>query len=261
MAKTRNVIFPVLQPALEEEIGRIPEFELLNVSSVRDGVYEPQPDFRAVVEKGRNKAIAVVSDKYALVQMREIFSRVLSSLDQEVEGNVLYYGGRGQLHLFPKGSNVGICVMNSVDSSSAIKIFFIGRVDGTTVYVSRPEIAEYKRLHVGMPLVSVQNFSEILARAQETWQVIVDRLSNIPLTDEIVAEVKEAVDTKKLSELVDAFAKNNIGKYIGQRPTLWDLLLTVLKAASESKFKSDIHREKRLRQLSGILLAFALKES
>lgn len=259
--KTRGMVSPGSQAELEGEIEKIPEFELLNISTFRGDAHEPQPDFRAVVEKGRNNAIAVVSDRYALCQMREVFGRVLSQLDQEVEGSVLYYGGRGQLHVFPKDANTGICVINSVDSSSAIRIFFIGKVDGTTVYVPGRKIAEYKKLHVGTPLTGVQNFSEILLNARETWQTIVDRLSNVPLTDSLAAEMKEAVDTKKLAELVDAFVKNNLDRHIGRQLTLWDLLLAVLKAASESKFKSDVHREKRLRQLSGILLAFALKES
>jgi hypothetical protein len=246
---------------LEKEIEKIPEFELLEIATVREGAHEPQPDFRAVVEKGKNKAIAVVSDKYALVQMREVFGWVLSQIEQDVEGTLLYYGGRGQLHLFPRESSVGICVLNSVDSSSAIRVFFIGKENGVTVYLSKGKVAEYKRLHVGSPLTGVQNFSKILVDASEAWQAVVDRLSSIPLTEKIIGEVKEIVDTKKLAELVDAFAKNNIDRYVGRRSTLWDLLLAVLKRASESKFKSEIHREKRLRELSGMLLAFALQAS
>lgn len=243
---------------LIKEIEKIPGFELLDVSAVRDGVHKDQPKFRAVVEKGKDEAIAVVSSKYSLVQMREIFGQVLSRIDQDIDGEVLYYGGRGQLHVFPEDSRVGICVVNSVDRSSAIKIFFIGKTNGTTVYL--PEGGEYKRLHVGTPLNEVRNFSEILADAQEAWTTVAERLSKIPLTDELATEVKEAVDTKTLVDCVDEFINNNLNRHLGKQPTLWDLLLVVLKTAAGSKFKSELHRERRLRRLSHMLLAYALKE-
>lgn len=248
---------------LLKEIEKIPEFELLDVSTKRNEIHTGQPKFRGVVEKGKDDAIAIVSDKYALVQMKEIFGRVLSLIQEDIDGEVLYYRGRGQLHVSPKGLDVGLAVVNSVNATSAIKVYFIKKANGTNVYLPKvvyPDIKEYKRLHIGSPLNEVVNFNKMLLDVQETWGVIVDKLSKIPLTEDLTKEIKESLDTKTLVEVVDQFG-NNLDKYTGGKRTLWDLLLVVLKTAAGSKFKSKIHQEKRLRQLSSLLLAFALKKS
>lgn len=251
---------------LAERVAEIPEFELLRVFTKRHDILTKQEKFFGVVEKDKNDAIAIVSDRYSLVQMREIFGRVLTSLasyEGEIAGDVLYWRGRGQLQIFPKDSDVGMCVLNSVDASSAIKVYFVRKENGTTIYSPRVEgigIEEFKRLHVGRPLSEVLNFSEILLDAQNAWGMIVERLSNTPLTDEIMQEVKESLDTKILVKAVDQF-NHNLDRYIGNRPTLWNLLLAIMKTASASKFKTPIHREKRLCELSTLLIALALKMS
>ena len=250
---------------LEKEIEKIPEFELLPVFTERDELFSKQQKFRGVTEKGKDDAIAVVRDKYALVQMRDIFNRVLFSLDEDVRGDVIYYRGRGQLHIFPKDSDIGMCVLNSVDASSAIKVFFVKRENGTTVYLPFAAeiegIREYKRLHVGRPLDEVTNFSKILLDAQTAWGFVVDAIAKVPLTSNLAEEIKKSLDTKMLVEVVDGFATNNLDRHFGRSPTLWDLLLAIMKTASASKFKSEIHREKRLRELSTLLVALALKMS
>lgn len=251
---------------LAERVAGIPEFELLRVFTKRYDDLTEQEKFFGVVEKGKNDAIAVVSDRYSLVQMREIFGRVLTSISSyegEIAGDVLYWRGRGQLQIFPKDSDVGMCVLNSVDASSAIKVYFVRKENGTTIYSPRVEgigIEEFKRLHVGQPLGEILNFSEILLDAQNAWGIIVERLSKVPLTDEIMREVKESLDTKILVKAVDQF-NHNLDKYIGNKPTLWNLLLAVMKVASASRFKTPIHREKRLRELSTLLIALCLKAS
>jgi len=244
---------------LAREIGKLPDFELLGISTRRGETCTEQPKFRGVVEKGKDEAIAVVSDKYALTQMKGVFSKVLSRFEQDIEGKIIYYRGYGQMHIFPSGEDVGIAVTNSVDASSAINVYFVRRVKGSgaganekTVYLP---VKEYKKLHVGEPLNSVGNFGAILADARAAWEAIVERVSKIPLTDKIIAEAKEAVDTKTLVEVVEGFERHRLGK------TMWDLLLAVLESAAGSKFKSEIHREKRMRELSCMVLALALKET
>ncbi len=100
---------------LAERVAGIPEFELLRVFTKRHGNLTEQEKFFGVVEKGKDDAIAIVSDRYSLVQMREIFGRVLTSLasyEGEIAGDVLYWRGRGQLQIFPKDSDVGFGLKN-----------------------------------------------------------------------------------------------------------------------------------------------------
>jgi len=249
---------------LAEEVKKIPEFECVNVFTAKEDLFTHQSKFKAIVEKDHDEAISVVSDRYALVQTRDVFSLVLSYLKEDILGEIFYDRGRALLHVFLKDSDIGICVMNSVDRSSAINVFFIKKVNGTTVYLPPAytgKISGYKRLHVGVPLNEVTNFSEILLDAPQAWGIIVEQLSKTPLTTDIVQEIKEVLDTKTLVELVDQFGNSNLGRFTGNRPSLWDLLLVVLKAASASKFKTPVHREKRLRELSTLLIALALKMS
>lgn len=240
-----------------EVLSKIPRFELRDVY-IEDphlgwGLTK-QEKFQAVVEDGKSEAIAVVTTRYTLVQMRDLFADVLSQVLAEgpARAEVFYHWGRGQLRVFPEGSDVGIAVENSVDASRAIVVYFIKEVNGanrTTLYLRRT----FWRAHVGEPLSHTVNFSKILAEAREAWRVIMEQLTKKPLTREIIEAVKENVEGEKLIEFVDEYANNH---HLGN-PSVWDFLSALLKFASAGHFKSAIHREQKLRRLSTLLLSLA----
>lgn len=248
----------------DNEIEKIPEFEFLPVHTERDQHFHKQK-CRAVVETKSNDAIAVVSPTYVLVQMRDNLGKVLSLFTGEnIGGTIYYFRGYGQLRIFPSDSDIGIAVVNSVNGGSAIKVQLIKQINGATAYlptaVCPEEVKKYKKLHVGRPLDEVVNFSKILADAQATWGFIETQISKTPLTKELLREVTDCLDTKMLIDAADQFA-NGLDKHLGRQPTLWDLLLVIFKTAAGSTFKSDIHRERRLQELSTMLIALALKAS
>lgn len=252
-------IYSSSREELLKEIEKLPEFELVKIYTNKNGEYGEQEEFKAVLERGKDQALAVVSSEYSLVQMRDVFVQALSYIEQVAQGRVLYRNGYGQLEVFPEGSRIGVYVLNSVDRSSAIKIGFLTQENGATIYIPPEEVREYKRLHRGVPLHEMQNAGEVLLKAQEAWALIVSKLSNVPLDEELVVEVKKAVDAgEKLSEEIDRFVNDSLDKYAGRPQTLWDLFLYVLKAVSTGNYKAELNRQKRLRRLSCTLLALCL---
>jgi hypothetical protein len=233
------------------KIDRIPLFEVKKLFV--EG--EEQRDFVAIVEEGKRQAVSVVSTKYSLVQSRDLFRQILQAFgDDSVEYEVYYRHGRAEMHIFPAGEDVGISVVNSVDTSTAVRIHFILRTDGEVVYAP---VEEFYRLHVGNAFQATVDASEVLTKARSTWGAIAQRLSSTPLTPDFLKEVREAVKEKYLQETVDSFANNH---HLAS-PTAWSLVLALIKQVAGRNYRSDVNRLARLKEISYLLLGLALKET
>jgi hypothetical protein len=233
-----------------DKINKIPVFEVKKLYV--EG--EAQRDFVAIVEERKRQAISVVSTKYSLVQSRDLFRQILQAFGDNVEYEVYYRRGRAEIHIFPAGEDVGISVVNSVDTSTAVRIHFILRTNGTVVYAP---VEEFHRLHVGNAFQATVNASEILVKARETWEAIVQKLSATPLTPDFLKEVREAVEEKYLQETVDSFANNH---HLAP-PTAWSLVLALIKQVAGRNYRSEVNRLARLKEISYLLLGLALKET
>ncbi|MEM4972906.1 MAG: hypothetical protein QXR87_04240 [Candidatus Hadarchaeales archaeon] len=240
---------------LAAKIHSLPEFQLVPIYTHLNGTQQEQEKWRGVVEKGTTEVVAVVSNKYSLVQMREVFSSVLEEVASQmgVEGDLLYHRGRGLLFLFPLGEEVGICVRNSVDTSSAIAVNFVLREGG--IFLHAPA-REWRRIHVGDPLTELGGYAKILAEAKDAWVGVVYTLSRLPLTADLLREIRDAVgEVKYLREKVEDFASNGS---LAPR-SAWDLLLALCKEAAGRRYSTPLHREERLRELSTLLITLFMR--
>ena len=233
------------------DMKQIPLFELRKIFV--DGV--EQEHFRAVVEKGKDQAVAVVSDRYTLVQMRDLFQQVLS-LFPDTEYSVYYHRGRGEMHLFPAGEEVGIAVVNSVDCSTAIRVHFLYRLNGGVVVYAPVE--EFHRIHVGDALQATVNAAEMLEKARVAWGTIVAELSRTHVSPELCRDLREALKEKYLREIVDGFDPWN-NRLV--TPSVWGMLVELVRAVAGREYKSELNRLNKIRLVSALILATALKRT
>jgi hypothetical protein len=238
---------------MEAQTGKlsgVPLFELKRVYV--DGV--EQERFRAVVEEGKSQAVAVVSHRYALVQMRDLFEQVLSLFPPDTEHSVYYYRGRGEMHLFPPGKEVGVAVVNSVDCSTAIRIHFLQRVNGDAVAYTPAR--EFYRIHVGAALQATLNAAEVLEKAEAAWEAIAGELSRTPVSPGLCGDLREALQEDYLREVVDRFDPAGDSRLVP--PSVWSLLVELVRAVANRRYRSEVNRLNRMRQVSCLILAVAL---
>ena len=236
---------------LLREVERIPLYERKPVYI--DGVR--QENWDGILERGGTQALAVVSRRYALVQTREAFRRVLEACPEDVEGWVAYYGGRAMLTVFPAGARAGAVVTNSVDRSAALQMRFVWREGPFQVYLP-PSVAGVRRIHVGRAQEVFADLSQTLARASSTWAEIVRGLSQREAGEEDLKAVARAAGKKCAKELEQWY--RSVAEQRQRRPSVWDLILAAMSIVAGRRYKSRVHREERLRRLSVTLLAYAL---
>jgi len=232
----------------------IPVFELKDLYI--EG--ELQKDFKGITRLGEKKALAVVSKDYTLVQLRDSLAKALEKLPDDVGGNVWYRKTKASMMVFPKGSNVGLWISNSVDAARAIRVDFLAKEPGGYVYIPR-DVAGYRRIHRGEALLEYGDFVQTIESVRETWRSIVDRLSKERATDEDIEELKDLVG-KRLAKHLDGWVEEF--RKLGTMPSLWEVILESIKTVASRKFPQtgEIGRQEKLRSLSYALLGYALKE-
>lgn len=239
---------------LRRAVSGIPEFEERKVYV--DGA--EQENFKAIVEKGREQAVAVVKKKYRLVQIRDAFGKVLDALPEDVTGSVHYWLGRGMLICFPAGTPLGLRVMNSVDASTALKVEFVAKTGQGIVYLPRQingESVGVRVIHVGQAERKFGFALDALARVEPLWKSIVERIAAREATEEDVRILGNRMGKRTKKRLESFYLQRTLD---GRRPSLWDLFEALIGIAGSRRYKSEIHRQEKLRKISAKFLSYAL---
>jgi hypothetical protein len=245
---------------LLSKIEEIPEFKLVSVY-VRK---KKQKGFKAVVEKNGTEAIAVVSDKYNLVQIRDLFRNVVECCGESVSGTALYYRGKGDLMVFPDGSNIGLLAQNSVDLSSAVRIGFVAKTeDGQILSIPYSVAAPFVRIHTAKDIqVQIEQYLELLGQVREAWEQIVASLGGLELTREDIEQLKKSIRAgKHLSEIIDRHLPDpNQGTLAPVR--FWEFVQIVMRAIAEHRrrYKSELNFSRKIRKIGNTILEWAVFE-
>jgi len=201
-----------MKEKLFEEIERIPKFERKEIYV--DG--EKQKSFDAILEEGAKQAIAVVSKRYTLVQIRDVFRRIAEVLPEDAKGEVIYYWGKGLFFIFPPVGKVGARVMNSVDGSTSLRMDFVYVSPLGNLYLPR-DVAGVRKIHVGRVESTFGDIVETLNKVQHTWTNIVENLSRTEATSEDLDEIKK-IAGKKCAKTLEAFYAETEAS--GRKPTV-----------------------------------------
>lgn len=249
-----------------------------------------EKDFKAIADN--EGTVAVPSSKYALVQIRDTFLRVLDALgEREVEGEVYYRRGTAVMHVFPRDGEVGLSVRNSTDTTCALAASFVARRGNLRLWLP---VKGYRRIHVGTEervQLEVDKILGELAEKSAYWRTIVNNLSSKAVTDEdiqVLREVLEPTDIEKVQgqereavarrkerarslgigkrlarELVEwAVVEQQRRKEQGGVLDVWSLILKALELAASEYAKArnptDFGLQEKFRRLSVALLSYAL---
>ena len=233
---------------LKNDIRNIKEFELKPVAVEKDGEFHIDDNNLAVVVKETTPIIAIVSRKYKLIQFSQVFLPVLDGVEGEYNGEIHTYKGKAWLYVFPENEQIGLVLKNSVDKSTAVEVNFAVLINGYTVAIPS-RIRGFRKAHTGQALQITHDFLHGLKDIKQFWADIVKRYTDYNVDDAVLEEIfKQLKLTKKVRARIE---NRNTGN-------LWDLFMAVLKEISIKRFKSDIHRDKRIQGIVQIFYNFSL---
>ncbi len=251
---------------LRERILNLKEFEKRDIK-VKNDIDPENNEWTkqnkiAICGIGENKAYAYVGENYKLLQFRELFLPVLNSIEGPVQGYLADYGGFAQLKVFPElevlkdgDSKFGLVAMNSVDLSSSIIVKFC--VKHNHLQFTMPSsIAGLRKQHSGNVKQVTKDYISMVSGVKEVWRKIVEEFPKY----KIVQKINEFEEDSYVLEMEAVLDQLKIGKKLkkriiedseqltleGKRYTLWDSFIMVIEEISNGKYKSEVHREKKI---------------
>jgi len=240
---------------LLERVAELPELEMTDIAIDDNGSWERQKELRAIREKGKKKAISVVSKYYKLVQFRDLYREALKNLPEEIEGRVIYWEGRGQMTVYPLESDVGIKVMNTADGKNALKIDFVHRVTGFHYKLPKAATRPFRKTHRGKIDVAVQDYFKVVNKVVELWKPIVEKLAQRKLDyEEYTAILQRIKAGERLKEKIEQRIAVDHQKKEIEDMTVWDCFQRIVSAITSRKYKSEIHKQKKLDLLAERIL-------
>ena len=250
-----------MKEKLIEEINNLPKFELRGIAVKQDDKYIDNDYFIAVIEEGKPEfVISVVSNKYQLVQFKDIFIPAVENIEKINNYFLTYYKGKAYLEIYPEGEEflinskerVGLALKNSVDKAWAVNInFVISSKDFPTITLPSKLIKGLRKVHVGNMTVA-KDFLNIVNDVKEAWKRIVDEFQNYQLKKDELEEF--AKQTK-----IGARIKKKIEKiYEDHQPNLWEIFVLVIKEIGKRRYKSEIHKKEKIERITNAIFNYAL---
>ena len=244
----------ILREKLLEQVENLPVFELRDIAMEKDEKWKRQEHLKAITEIEDDVITAIVSDKYKLVQFKEVFIPTIEQIGDISRGSVLHYKGKAEIVLVPEESKIGLSIRNSVDGNGAVWIRFCAITDNLTVYLPRgiKGVEGVKKIHVEGVKKTISDITTTLMRVRETWETIVEKFSAYVLGEEEVTQaLKDIKAGKRISKKISAVtASKNI--------SLWHLLIEVVKAISKRKYKNEIKKAEKIERICNLIYRYSV---
>ena len=264
----KNVIEKMVmnKEQLKERINELPKFEKREVK-VKTGIGEESDEWAkqihsAICEVGKTISYAYVSLGYKLVQFKDVFLPILDSIEEEVKGYCVHYGGYAMMKLFPEKEELkegdarfGICAINSVDLSSSVMVKFI-IMHNDRYFTVPPKIAGLKKQHTGNVKDIAKDYIGMVGKVKDLWKQISIKFPKYQIVEKITDDMGEglyiefgtAVERLKLGKRLAKKVRKNFEQhtFAGGKYTLWDFMTMVLEEISNATHKSECHKEKHI---------------
>lgn len=240
---------------LINEIENIKEFEFRPIAIERDNQFFINKNLKAIVIVGENEIISTVSNKYKLIQFRDVFLPIVKNI-KDCDGEIHTYKGKAILYLFPKGleyitldnHRIGLLLKNSVDKSSAVEIRFCVLINNYVVIIPK-KIKQFRKIHTGKVLEFTQDFILGIKNITDVWKTIIQKYKDFAIDDDIKQMIyKELKLTKRVRKRLDCKKINN----------LWELFISVLNEITCKNYKSEIHKNMKIEKICNIFYSFAI---
>jgi len=243
---------------LLRKIEELPKFELRDLA-VREGEkYIECRNRKAVIESGKpHMIIATVSERYNLVQFRDIFIPVIEKIRNIEDGVALNWFGKGYLEIYPRGEEfklnggrIGLVVRNSVDKGWAVRIDFIINMDGLKFIPPRRIVRGLRKVHRGQIQVAVENYLKVISEVKEAWKSIVSDFQKYILKD-----IEDFAKETKIGKRI----KKKLLRIAEEEPlSLWDAFVITIDEISKRRFKSEISRMEKIERVTNAIFKYAL---
>lgn len=263
---------------LKEKINGLPLFEKreIKVKSFQEGDEWTKQDKKfAICETEGDFAYAFVGKNYFLTQFKDVFNPILDSIDENMDGYLLSYGGFAMLKVFPERddlkdgkSKFGLVAMNSVDLSSSIIVKFCVE-HGDLSFTIPPRVAGIKKHHTGNAGNVVKNYISMIGTVKEAWKKIATEFPKVNVVRDIKTEgigvgkelelgniFKMFKTGKKLSKKINKEYDRIIGE--GHTYNLWDVVVKILDEMSKVNHKSETHKQKHIDRISKAVFDYAV---
>lgn len=264
---------------LNERINNLPLFEkrpvfVGNEDTDDINVEKTKQIHQSICMVDGTESYAYVTPNYKLVQFKEVFRPILNSISEDLKGYLIHDGGFAILKIFPemdelknKDDQFGLLAMNSVDMSSSIIVRFCVR-HNEYQFTIPTNIAGLKERHTGKAEQVTKDYISMIGEVKSAWKQIITEFPKY----EIVMDLEKCPDDIQALEFGTVLNRLKIGKRLakklresletvtkdGRRYTLWDIVIDVMQNISDSKYKTDVNREKRIATLCQLIFEYSV---
>jgi hypothetical protein len=258
---------------LKAKVDTIPIFEMRDVSiseepgqwsegSVTSGEF--QPNAKAVCEVTGSQAVCFASNRYNLVQFKDIFLPILNNIDNDVDGKILYYNGSAVMDIFPEdsdyqdnGTKFGIVVLNSVNLTTSVSIRFAVEHKGKPITFPQ-SMAGFKRTHLNRNVGNIaKSYGTVVAKIKNEWEAIVDGFPKIEVDAQLI---KDLVNDEKLgfSDYQKKWHKNKflLALADGKKYNVWNFFEHCIDYVGSRNYKTDLHKRQQMDKLVAKILEY-----
>lgn len=244
---------------LIKKIESLPIYEFKEVFTKKEETLINQERFRAIVEKEGKEALSVVTDRYKLIQFKEILLPIIEGLG-DLEGETRIYRGEGYTLIFPekeefnvKDGKLGLVIFNSVTKKYAVLIDFVVYSGNYCVFIPK-KVKAFKNRHIGNIKEVIKDYEKILMNVKEEWETISSKFNRVLNLEECSFILEELKLGKKI-------AKKIIEDYEDKEVKLWDFLIEVIKNIQEKTYKNEVNKMRKIKFISEVIFKFAIIEN
>lgn len=239
-------------------IEKIPQFVLRDIKIVGNNKVVDEKNWKAVTEDINEKPLTFVTERYKLIQFKDVFTPLVQNIP-ELDGEVSYFDGFGIIDIFPEDEKlkngedrIGMVAYNSVNKTSSVIVNFCVRHGKKKITIPR-NIAGFKKVHSGKILDMTKNFLEVAENVRSIWNTILNEFSKIKVDEAYATNVLKELDIKD-----QYITKRTMKKVLTTSDiNLWDMFLYIMELVEARRFKSDVHRRKKMDLITAKIFKYA----
>lgn len=209
--------------------------------------YHIEENWTAVCEIDNVKPLAFVSQKYNLVQFKQVFKPIIDNIDDDMSGQLLYNEGMAVMDVFPdnddyktNGTKFGITIINSVNLTSSVVIRFSVLHNNRLVTIPK-NVAGFKKTHMSRDLLDItKNYAHSIVKVKDTWKTIVEKFPDYEIDKDHLNEIIESIG---LGDLIAKAIRHDFIWKTGnkQKYNLWHFFNFCIDYTAKKSYKSDLH--------------------
>lgn len=256
-------------PKTKDDMGvaieELPLFEKKEIAIKEDGKYNDEENWTAVCEVDNVRPLAFVSQKYNLVQFKQVFKPIVENVNDNMSGQLLYNEGMAVMDVFPEnddyannGTKFGITIINSVNLTSSVVIRFSVLHNNRFVTIPK-DVAGFKKTHMSRDLLDItKNYAHSIVKVKDTWKTIVEKFPDYEIDKEHLNEIIESIGLGDL--IAKAIRHDFIWKTVAnkQKYNLWHFFNFCIDYTAKKSYKSDLHCRQNSDKIVEKVLQYAL---